>query len=565
MGIAGDFVLIVVAGLVGGIVARALGLPLLVGYVAAGVVVGPNTSGPMVGNAHEIELLAELGVALLLFAIGMELSVRDLATVRRLAIIGGPLQVVLTGALGAAAIHFLAGTPWTEAVWFGAMASLSSTMVVLKMLSADGTTATVASRVMIGMLVVQDLAVVPMLIALPRVSSGAALGGDVLWALVVATAFIAVMILVGTRLLPAILRHVLVWGSRELFLVAVVAAGVGVGYITYRLGLSFALGAFVAGLVLSESDLSHQALSDVVPLRDVFALLFFVSVGMLLDPGYMMAHAGLVAALVATVTIGKALICGGVARGFGYIYQAPFLVGLGLAQVGEFSFVLARSGLSGGFLSKDTYDLALTTTVLSMAVSPLVFKLAAPIGRRLGRLGPVGAPPTSYAGAGAPLGHEKDHVIVVGYGRTGRAVASALQAAGVSAVVLDVNNQAVAAAAAAGHRGIWGDTSSEEVLHAVGVAEARVLVVAVPDWNAARVAIERARRINPGLFIVARATAARHLEALAALGVNAAVQPEFEGGVEMTRQALRHLDRSEVEIEQLAEAARKALYAPLQP
>ena len=296
----------------------------------------------------------------------------------------------------------------------------------------------------------------------------------------------------------------------------------------------------------------------------MFALLFFVSVGMLLDPGYLMAHAGIVAALVATVTIGKALICGGVARGFGYIYQAPFLVGLGLAQVGEFSFVLARSGLSGGFLSKDTYDLALTTTVLSMAVSPLVFKLAAPIGRRLGSLGPVGTRPTD-AGARAPMGQEKDHVIVVGYGRTGRAVASALHAAGISAVVLDVNNQAVAAAEAAGHRGVWGDTSSEEVLHAAGVAHARVLVVAVPDWNAARVAIERARRINPALFIVARATAARHLEALAALGVNAAVQPEFEGGVEMTRQTLRHLDRAEPEIEQLTEDARKALYAPLQP
>ncbi|HEY6507779.1 MAG TPA: cation:proton antiporter [Vicinamibacterales bacterium] len=566
MGIAGDFAIIVVAGFVGGIVARTLGLPLLVGYVAAGVVVGPNTSGPTVGNAHEIELLAELGVALLLFAIGLELSVRDLATVRRLAIIGGPLQILLTAALGTVVIHQLAGTPWTEAIWFGAMASLSSTMVVLKMLSADGTTATVASRVMIGMLVVQDLVVVPMLIALPRVSSGAGLGGDVAWALLVAAIFVAVMILVGTRLLPAILRRVLVWGSRELFLVAVVAAGVGVGYVTYRLGLSFALGAFVAGLVLSESDLSHQALSDVVPLRDVFALLFFVSVGMLLDPAYMMSHAGLVAALVATVTIGKALICGGVARAFGYIYQAPFLVGLGLSQVGEFSFVLARSGLSGGFLSKDTYDLALTTTVLSMAVSPLVFRLAAPIGRRLGHMGPVGAAPAGAdAGVRGVMGHEKAHVVVAGYGRTGRAVASALQAAGVQAVVLDINNQAVAAAEAAGHRGVWGDSSSEEVLHAAGVGHALVFVVAVPDWNAARVAIERARRINPELFIVARATAARHLEALAALGVNAAVQPEFEGGVEMTRQALRRLERSELEIEQLTEAARRALYAPLQP
>jgi CPA2 family monovalent cation:H+ antiporter-2 len=558
MGIAGDFVMVVVAGFVGGILARACGLPLLVGYVLAGVALGPNTAGPTVSSAHDVELLSEIGVALLLFAIGLEVSLRDLAPVRKVALIGGPLQIAATAACGVLVIRSLTDTSWTDALWFGAMMSLSSTMVVLKMLSADGTTQTLASRVMIGLLVVQDLAVVPMLIVLPRLAALDAAGGDIVRALLVAIAFLFGMLFVGTRILPWLLRQVLRFQSRELFLVSVVAAGVGVGYVAYRLGLSFALGAFIAGLVLSESELSHQALSDVVPLRDVFALVFFVSVGMLFDPRYVLSHGMLVGAVVVSVIVGKAVVTGLIARAFGYIYMAPWLVGLGLAQVGEFSFVLARTGLSTGALGKDTYDLALTTTVLTMTLSPLVFRVAGPLGRAWSGFS-RSAPPAQLP-AVRPLSR---HVIVAGYGRTGRAVATSLQQAQVPTVVIELNHQMLESAGQDGIvERIWGDSSSEEILRAAHVQQALALVVAIPDWQAVQLAIARAKSLNPTLYIIARATTSRHLTTMASLEVDAVVQPEFEGGVEMMRQALRHLNHSEAEIEQLTGEVRRALYLP---
>ena len=382
MGIASDFVLIVVAGLVGGLLARLLRLPLLVGYVAAGVVVGPHTAGPTVLQIHDIELLAEIGVALLLFSLGLEISFRDLRPVRSIALIGGPIQIIVTASAGAlAGIKFL-GLPVTDSLWLGAMISLSSTMVVLKTMAESGTTSAPASRVMIGLLVVQDLAVIPMLIVLPQLSNFSGALPRLARAGGIAVVVLAAMVVIGRWLLPMLLASVVALGSRELFLVAVVASGVGVGYAAHAAGLSFALGAFVAGIVLSESEFRHQALSDVIPLRDIFGLLFFVTVGMLFDPRFVWEHAGQVALVTLLIIVGKALILGLLARAFGYIGMAPWIIGLGLSQIGEFSFVLARSGFSAGVLSQTAYSLALTCTILTMAVSPLVSSAAIPLGRR---------------------------------------------------------------------------------------------------------------------------------------------------------------------------------------
>jgi CPA2 family monovalent cation:H+ antiporter-2 len=375
-------------------------------------------------------------------------------------------------------------------------------------------------------------------------------------AFLTAAAFLVVMVVGGSRVLPAVLRRVLIWGSRELFLVAVVAVGVGTGYVAYRLGLSFALGAFIAGVVLSESELSHQALADVVPLRDVFALLFFVSVGMLFDPRYLADHAGLVATTVVILIVGKAIICGLVARAFGYIFSAPWLVGLGLAQVGEFSFVLARAGLESGALTKGTYDLALSCTVLSMTVSPAVLALALPLYRLSIRgRAPQPARPIDVPAA---VGH-RDHVVVAGFGRTGHAVVAALSAAGVPWVVIDRHHTALAELVPDNY--VWGDSSAPEVLEAADIRTARALVVAIPDWNEAQLAIERARRAHPGLFVAARAPTIEGVQALRKLGVAAAVQPEVEGGIEMMRQTLRSLHGNNEEIERLTQELRERFYA----
>ena len=508
MGIAADFVLIVLAGLLGGLLARALRMPLLVGYVAAGVLVGPYTAGPTVVQVHDIEQLADIGVALLLFSLGLEMSFRDLQPVRRIALIGGPLQIVLTAALAAVLSVKALGMPVTEAIWFGAMISLSSTVVVLKTLSAAGVTSTLASRVMIGLLVVQDLAVVPMLVILPQLGNPDHLAMKLGRAIGIATVFLAAVVFLGTRLLPHLLRRVLALGSRELFLVSVVAIGVGVGYATQSIGLSFALGAFVAGLILGESEFSHQALSDVVPIRDIFGLLFFVAVGMLLDPRYAIAHAAKIALIVILIFLGKSLILGGLARAFGYVNMAPWIVGLGLSQVGEFSFVLARSGVGSGLLSKPTYDLALTCTVVTMALSPLVAGMALPLGRawRTWRK-PAAAP----ARIDLPTEALREHIVVAGYGRSGKAVARVLRAAEIPLVVVELDHAVFSNLDAHGLRGIWGDITSEEILRAAGVESARILVLTVPDLSTVRLSVDRARRLNPKLVVIARAARSHHV------------------------------------------------------
>src|SRR4028118_1529313 len=354
MGIAGDIALILVAALLGGIVAQRLGLPLIIGYIAAGVLVGPNTFGPSVGDVHQIELLAEIGVALLLFTIGLHFSLRELAPgrriagpvppvavgsplswrerapLRRIAVLGTLVQMALTIAFGYGLGRLLLDLGWVESVWLGALISLSSTAVVLKTLGERGVLSTLSARVMVGMLIVQDLAIVPLLTVLPVLEDVSESLPELGLALLKAAAFLVAMLFLGSRVLPLILSRLATWGSRELFLVSVVAIGIGVGYATYLVGLSFAIGAFVAGMVLSESDYSHQALAEVEPLRDVFAMIFFVSVGLLIDPAFLWAPAGAVVLGVVLGLVGKGLSVGGLARAFGYGNIAPFAVGLGL-------------------------------------------------------------------------------------------------------------------------------------------------------------------------------------------------------------------------------------------
>ena len=542
MGIAQDFVYIIVAGLIGGVLARVLRLPLLVGYVAAGVVVGPYTAGPTVGQVDDIELLAEIGVALLLFSLGLEISFRDLQPVRRIALMGGPLQVLLTAGAGAFLAQGALGMPATEAAWFGAMVSVSSTMVVLKILSSGGVTTTLASRVMIGLLVMQDLAVIPMLIVLPQLGGPAeTIIPNLAKSLGIAAVFLALVYVVGTWLLPRFLKWILTWGSHELFLVAVVAVGVGVGYATHMAGLSFALGAFVAGIILSESEFSHQALSDIVPLRDIFGLLFFVSVGMLFDPQFAIANAWLIAATIVAIFAGKAIITGGIARAFGYKNMAPWIIGLGLAQIGEFSFVLARTGVSAKLLSPRTYNLALTCTVLTMALSPLVSAAAIPLGRAWRRWR---SPAPGTFVVEVPATALTGHVIIAGYGRTGAAAARSLKAQGIPFLIVELNHSLFEDLSLAGFQGIWGDITRPEILHAAKADAAKVLLLTYPVQALVHLAVENARHINPGLTIIARASQHSDIAPLLDRGANVAVQPEFEGGVEMVRHSLAALGKN---------------------
>jgi monovalent cation:H+ antiporter-2, CPA2 family len=339
----------------------------------------------------------------------------------------------------------------------------------------------------------------------------------------------------GSWLLPRLLRRVLALGSRELFLVSVVAIGVGIGYATQSIGLSFALGAFVAGLILSESEFSHQALSDVVPVRDIFGLLFFVTVGMLLDPRYVMAHPAEVAIVVVLIFVGKSLIVGGLAKAFGYVNMAPWIIGLGLSQVGEFSFVLARSGVNSGALSKTTYDLALACTIVTMALSPAVSRMALPLGRAWQSWRKPAGVPAHFE---LPQQALEAHIIVAGYGRSGKAVASVLRSAGIPLLVVELNHAVFNDLKATAIPGVWGDITSEEVLRAAHIEGARILVLTVPDLSSVELSVNRARRLNPKIVTIARAALSHQVVELRKMGVDAVVQAEFEGGVEMVRQAL---------------------------
>ncbi|MBN1845325.1 MAG: cation:proton antiporter, partial [Sedimentisphaerales bacterium] len=558
MGIATDIIILVVAAFLCGLIAQRLGQPLVLGYILAGVLLGPRAGHLAVSNIHEIELLAEIGVALLLFALGLEFSFKDLRPVRRIALIGTPLQILLTMALGFG-VGRLWGWDTQRCLWLGGLISLSSTMVLLKTLSHQGWLGTLSSKVMIGMLIVQDLAVVPLLIILPQLgapSFGLPILGQ---AALKAAGFIAAMVVLGTRLLPRLMAYIARLGSRELFLLAVAAIALGVGYVTYLVGLSFAFGAFVAGMVISESDYGHQALSEIIPVRDLFGILFFASVGMLFDPAYLWGNLGRVVLLVLIVSVAKGGIFALLARVFRYGNVVPLAVGLGLFQIGEFSFVLARVGVSTNGLDHDSYNLILTAAILTMILTPIVSGQTArlyALKKRWFRHEPLET-------INLPDGGLAHHVVIAGGGRVGFQVAQVLGRLGLQFVILELDQRRVEQARRASLPVIFGDAGQPIVLEAAEIERACLLIITVPDLVVARSIVAQARRQNGRLDIVARAAAPESFEMFQDLRVLEVVQPEYETALEMTRQALVHLRIPADQIQRHTENLRQELYGPL--
>jgi CPA2 family monovalent cation:H+ antiporter-2 len=557
MGIATDIIVLVVTAFFAGLVMQRIGQPLILGYIAAGIVLGPHTGGLTISNIHQIELLAEIGVALLLFALGLEFSLKDLRPVKKVALIGTPIQIILTIALGFG-IGQVLGWEWKSSVWLGALISLSSTMVILKTLMNEGWLGTLSSKVMIGILIVQDLAVVPLMVILPQLNNPAVGVPALGYAALKAAAFIAAMILLGTRLLPRLMAEIAKLGSRELFLLAITAIGLGIGYVTHLVGLSFAFGAFVAGMVLSESDYGHQALSDIIPLRDLFGLLFFASVGMLLDPSFLLDHLGQVVSLVFAVGIGKGLILALLVFLFRYGNVVPLAVGLGMFQIGEFSFVLARMGISTGSIGNEVFSLVLTAAVLTMVVTPLVSGQTArlyALKKRWFRHEPLDSQNLPETGL-------RNHVVIAGGGRVGFQIAQTLQKLGLQFVIIELDQRRVEHAKRSGMPVVYGDASHEIVLKAARIDSACLLLITTPGVVVARSIVVHARRLNPGTDIVARAPGAEFIPTFNELNITEVVLPEFEAGLEMTRQALVHLGVPAPVIQRYTESLRRELFAP---
>lgn len=559
MGITADLAIIVVAAFIGGSIAQLLKQPLLIGFILAGIVVGPYTGIIAVSEVHNIELLAEVGVALLLFAIGLEFSFKELKPVRNIALIGTPIQIILTSVYGIGIARYLQ-LDWISSIWFGALISISSTMVILKTLMNQGRMGTLSSRVMVGMLLVQDLAVVPMMIILPQLNNVGEGLNFLAIAVLKAAAFLGLMIILGTKLLPVLLSKIARWNSRELFIIAITAIGLGVGYATYLVGLSFAFGAFIAGIVLSESDYGHQALSDIIPLRDIFGLLFFVSVGMLLDPSFLITNLQTIIIVVLLVIIGKGIIFGGTSLFFGYGNVIPYALGLGLFQIGEFSFVIARLGVTTGSISIELYNLILNTAVITMVLTPLISGLtttAYNIRKRFGKneehLQTINIPESKL----------QDHIIIAGYGRVGKHISLVLKRLNLDFVIMELNYNRVLEAKSAGMPVIFGDASQRVVLEGAKIDKARLLIITLPSILITQSVVNNVKQLNPELHIVARAEEIEHIEKLYEYGVYEVVQPHFEAGLEITRQALLHLNIPASEIIKYEDSVRHDLYAPL--
>lgn len=557
MGIAGDIVIIVLAALACGLLAHRLRQPVMLGYILAGILIGPFTGGITVSDSHQIEKLAEIGVALLLFALGLEFSLKELRPVRLIALIGTPIQMLLTIGFGYL-IGIYLGWGQVAALWLGGLVSLSSTMVILKTLMSQGMMGTLSSRVMIGILIVQDLAVVPLMILLPQMSDPEA-GLPILgFALIKSALFLLGMLFLGTRLLPLLLARIAHWNSRELFLLSITAIGLGIGYLTYMLGLSFALGAFVAGMVLSESDYGHQALSDIIPLRDLFGLLFFTSVGMLLDPRFLLENWRIICLLVLVIGLGKGLILALSTRAFGYRNVVPLAVGLGMFQIGEFSFVLGQVGFSGQFLSQHQYSTVLTATIFSMFITPLVSGLTAPA-YRIRR---------HFQAADTLLSANLDqellqhHVVIAGGGRVGQHVAQLFAALDVSFVIIESNHSRFEQCRARGFSVIYGDASQPTVLAAACLEKADQLLLTLPEITAALGIVNQAQKYNARLNIVARAQGEEQLQSLYQDGVYMVIMPELEAGLEIARQALLHLNLPIAKIQQYTDSMRRDYLHP---
>lgn len=557
MGIAGDIVQIVVVALVCGLIAQRLKMPALLGYIVAGILIGPNTMGPKVVHVEQIEVLADIGVALLLFSAGLEFPVEKLSPVKKIALIGTPIQILACVGLGYG-LGACFGWNWVHCIWFGCIISVSSTMVVLKILGEKGLTGTLSSQVMTAILIVQDLAVIPMLILLPELSN-LSQGLDILgMAIVKSVILIAAVVAIGSTAVPKFIAKIAALGSRELFMVTVLAFGLGLGLLTYAIGLSFAFGAFLAGMILSRSEFSHHALSEITPLRDLFSLLFFCSVGMLIQPQFVINHWGLIAITIGVLLVGKVLIFGITTRLFGYVNIMPIAVGLYMFQVGEFAFVLARTGISSQGISQDIYLLCITVAAITIAITPLFANMADPIyqwWRKRTKTKPSNSIPMPQVGF-------KDHVVIVGYGYMGSFLAEAIPNS-TPILIIESHPQRVKKAKEDGYAVIGGNATSTDLLKAADLDKAALLIITIPDPIDSTMVQETVHTINPKLKVMARARSLEHMKELVKHGCSEALVPEYEASLTMMRDIMILLKVKDVTIDEFIQDVRTKQYSPI--
>jgi CPA2 family monovalent cation:H+ antiporter-2 len=529
-----DLAYILVAAVVGGGLAWRAGQPLILGYVLGGLLISPLTPGPAVTDAHRFELFAEIGVILLMFSIGIELSLRDLLRVKWVAMVGAPLGMVLSISLAAAAGTLL-GWPTIQSLVVGMVVSVASTMVLSRLLIDRGELHSRHGRVMVGIALVEDIAVVVLIILIPalgvldtgRLLAVARAGG-------IAALILVPFFYLAAKVMPRLFLVVARTRNEEIFLLVALALALGTAALTQALGLSLALGAFLAGLLINQ-DYAHHTLARLLPLRDVFVALFFLTMGALMNPWTVFENLELLATIVALVLVGNFLIWTAVVRVFGYPLPTAVMAGIGLTQIGEFSFILVQVARNAGLVADDVYNATLAASLLTiLANAGFMRTLPAWIGRA--RL----ASASVSAVAATPHGLA-DHIVLCGFGRVGSAVAESLETFHRPYVAIETDPEIVKGLRARGIPCLYGDASDRRILEVAGAAHAALAVIALPEAERAYLATSHLRTLNARIPILARAHDPEARDRLIQAGASEVIQPELEAASTLIRHALRHL------------------------
>ncbi|HEY7574422.1 MAG TPA: cation:proton antiporter [Thermoanaerobaculia bacterium] len=551
----GPLALVFLAALATAYFLHRIGQPPLIGFLVAGTLLGPHGLR-LVKDIERVEDLAEIGVVLLLFTVGLELSLPNLRRLGKIVWGAGPIQLFSTIGL-AAAVTFPLGVPLPRGLFAGYLVALSSTAIVLKLLIDRREMDAPHARFLVGILIFQDLAVVPMMVSLPLLAGGKGLAPGAAAAALVRTALtVAVLLFAARKLVPKLLSRVVGTKRKELFIVAVLFLVLGTALVTSWAGLSLALGAFLAGLVLSESDYGHQALADVAPFRDVFSALFFVSIGMLFDPATVLARPAPVLVGLALVLAGKSALGALPVLLFGYGSRVATIVGLSLAQIGEFSFVLLRQGQAAGLVDRDFEQAFLATAIVTMIATPLVsewsYRVAPVLAQRSQTMRRIELSPAKAALV------SQGHVVVLGFGHMGETLARVLARAKVPFRVLDLDPRRVARGQDKGVPIEYGDATNDIVLRRAGIAKARAAIVLLSDPRATAAAIRHCRSLSPRLYLLVRARYLTEIPDLSALGADEVVAEEFETSLEIAGRALRRLGFPTPWVEAETEEIRRA-------
>ena len=570
-----DFIATIAAGLTAalafGYLTQRLGLSPIVGYLIGGTLLGPYTPG-YVADSGIAEQLAEVGVVLLMFGVGLQFHIEELLAVRRIAIPGAIAQSVVATALGAG-IAYAAGWTPTAGIVFGIALSVASTVVLVRVLTDFRDLHTRAGHIAVGWLVVEDLFTVLALVLLPVLVSGTADPASLALALLRTALEVAVMVfftfVVGQRVVPALLDRVAATGSRELFTLTVLVVALGIAFGSAMLfGVSMALGAFLAGMVVGRSDYSLRAASEALPMRDAFAVLFFVSVGMLLDPQSLFDAPGLLVSTLAVVMIGKPLVALVIVRVLGYPFRTALSVAVALAQIGEFSFILASLGRELELLSSVANNTIVAVSIISIMANPLLYRLVVPVERwasrhpRLWRLLEPTRKDESHADRPiSPVATPSHRAIVVGYGPTGRTVTRLLLENGIEPTVVDLNIDTVRRVREAGIPAVYGDAARRETLESAGINRASTLVLASAGMEQSEAVIRAARELNPNVYVLARSAYLRDLGKLEAAGANRVFSGEGEVALAFNETILQRLGATPEQLDRERARAHEELFS----